>query len=105
MRRLAQFLSSSKVVLDPTVAADENVFVLSPNDQINYSPNHYLPQQFEQSQIFFSRVPEMEKPSKAQPIALATLEKTVLELEPISRSVPTTIIRITATITAYSAMS
>jgi hypothetical protein len=29
----------------------------------------------------------------------------VLELEPISRRVPTTIIRITATITAYSAMS
>jgi imidazolonepropionase-like amidohydrolase len=45
MRRLAQFLSSSKVVLDPTVAADENVFVLSPDDQINDSRNHYLPQQ------------------------------------------------------------
>jgi hypothetical protein len=38
-------------------------------------------------------------------IELATWENTVLELEPISRSVPTTISRITATITAYSAMS
>src|SRR5580698_9357688 len=36
---------------------------------------------------------------------LATLEKTLLELEPISRIVPTTITRITASITAYSAMS
>jgi hypothetical protein len=36
---------------------------------------------------------------------LATLEKTVLELLPISRTVPTTITRITASITAYSAIS
>ena len=40
-----------------------------------------------------------------QPIALATEEKTVFELDPIMRSVPTTISKITATITAYSAMS
>src|SRR5580698_241662 len=36
---------------------------------------------------------------------LATLEKTLFELEPISRTVPTTITRITASMTAYSAMS
>src|ERR1039458_9943286 len=36
---------------------------------------------------------------------LATLEKALLALEPISRIVPTTITRITANITAYSAMS
>jgi hypothetical protein len=36
---------------------------------------------------------------------LATLEKTVFELEPIRRTVPTTRTRITASITAYSAMS
>jgi len=41
----------------------------------------------------------------SQPMELATCENTVLELDPISRRVPTTIIRITATITAYSAMS
>lgn len=41
----------------------------------------------------------------SQPIALATEEKTVFELDPIMRSVPTTISKITATITAYSAMS
>jgi hypothetical protein len=40
-----------------------------------------------------------------QPMELATCEKTVFALEPIIRSVPTTISRITATITAYSAMS
>src|SRR5262249_43285783 len=39
------------------------------------------------------------------PMELATVENTVLEFDPIMRSVPTTIIRITATITAYSAMS
>jgi hypothetical protein len=38
-------------------------------------------------------------------IELATLEKTLLALDPISRMVPTTITRITANITAYSAMS
>jgi hypothetical protein len=36
---------------------------------------------------------------------LATDEKTLFALEPISRIVPTTITRITASITAYSAMS
>jgi hypothetical protein len=36
---------------------------------------------------------------------LATCENTVLALEPISRIVPTTITRITASITAYSAIS
>jgi len=36
---------------------------------------------------------------------LATLEKTLLAFEPITRNVPTTITRITANITAYSAMS
>jgi len=36
---------------------------------------------------------------------LATCEKTVLALEPINRIVPTTITRITASMTAYSAMS
>jgi hypothetical protein len=38
-------------------------------------------------------------------IELAACEKTVLALEPISRTVPTTMTRITASITAYSAMS
>lgn len=38
-------------------------------------------------------------------IALATCEKTLLALEPISRMVPTTMTRITANMTAYSAMS
>ena len=38
-------------------------------------------------------------------IELATLENTVLEFEPIKRTVPTTRTRITANITAYSAMS
>ena len=37
--------------------------------------------------------------------ALATEENTLLALEPISRMVPTTITRMTASITAYSAMS
>jgi len=36
---------------------------------------------------------------------LATEEKTLLALEPMSRMVPTTITRITASITAYSAIS
>jgi hypothetical protein len=36
---------------------------------------------------------------------LATDENTLLALEPIRRIVPTTITRITASITAYSAMS
>ena len=38
-------------------------------------------------------------------IELATCEKTVLEFEPTRRIVPTTITKITANITAYSAMS
>src|SRR5579864_6089578 len=38
-------------------------------------------------------------------MALPTLENTLLAFEPISRIVPTTITRITASITAYSAMS
>ena len=38
-------------------------------------------------------------------IELATEENTLLELEPMSRMVPTTITRMTASITAYSAMS
>ena len=38
-------------------------------------------------------------------IALPTCEKTLLAFEPISRTVPTTITRITASITEYSAMS
>jgi hypothetical protein len=36
---------------------------------------------------------------------LATFEKTLFELDPTSRIVPTTITRITANMTAYSAMS
>jgi hypothetical protein len=39
------------------------------------------------------------------PIELATDEKTLFELPPMSRIVPTTRTRITASITAYSAMS
>lgn len=38
-------------------------------------------------------------------VELPTFENTLLELVPISRTVPTTIIRITASITAYSARS
>jgi hypothetical protein len=38
-------------------------------------------------------------------IELFTLEKTLLELDPTKRIVPTTITRMTANITAYSAMS
>jgi hypothetical protein len=38
-------------------------------------------------------------------IELATLENAAFELVPISRMVPTTRTRITASITAYSAMS
>jgi len=38
-------------------------------------------------------------------IALPTDEKTVLALDPIKRIVPTTITKMTASITAYSAMS
>src|SRR5436190_23949383 len=38
-------------------------------------------------------------------IELPTCENTLLALEPIKRTVPTTITRITASITAYSAMS
>lgn len=38
-------------------------------------------------------------------IELPTCEKTVLALEPIKRIVPTTITKITAAMTAYSAMS
>jgi hypothetical protein len=38
-------------------------------------------------------------------IELATLENALLALVPMSRTVPTTITRITANITAYSAMS
>src|SRR5262249_9369761 len=43
--------------------------------------------------------------TSVQPMELATCEKTVLEFDPISRRVPTTMIRIAATMTAYSAMS
>lgn len=43
--------------------------------------------------------------AQPHPIELATCENTVLAFEPISRIVPTTITRITASITAYSAMS
>src|SRR5271155_2984149 len=39
------------------------------------------------------------------PMELATDENTLLELPPIRRMVPTTITRITASMTAYSAMS
>jgi hypothetical protein len=39
------------------------------------------------------------------PIELATLENTLLAFDPTSRRVPTTITRMTASITAYSAMS
>lgn len=42
---------------------------------------------------------------KAYWIELATFENTVLELLPMRRIVPTTMMRITATITAYSAIS
>jgi hypothetical protein len=38
-------------------------------------------------------------------IALATEENTLLEFDPIKRIVPTTTTRMTANITAYSAMS
>src|SRR5271170_7787695 len=38
-------------------------------------------------------------------MALATFEKTLLAFDPINRTVPITITRITANITAYSAMS
>src|SRR5579864_2960497 len=38
-------------------------------------------------------------------MALAVSEKTLFACEPISRTVPTTITRITASITAYSAIS
>jgi len=38
-------------------------------------------------------------------IELAAAEKTLLAFEPMSRIVPTTITRITASMTAYSAMS
>jgi hypothetical protein len=38
-------------------------------------------------------------------IELATSENTLLEFAPINRIVPTTITKITANITAYSAMS
>jgi hypothetical protein len=38
-------------------------------------------------------------------IALPTLENTELALVPINRTVPTTMTKITASITAYSAMS
>jgi hypothetical protein len=38
-------------------------------------------------------------------MALPTLENTLFAFEPMSRTVPTTITRITASITAYSAMS
>jgi hypothetical protein len=38
-------------------------------------------------------------------IELATFENTLFALEPTRRTVPTTITRITANITAYSAMS
>jgi len=37
--------------------------------------------------------------------ALATFENTLLAFEPMSRTVPTTITKITASITAYSAIS
>ena len=39
------------------------------------------------------------------PIELATAENTLFELPPINRMVPTTSTRITASMTAYSAMS
>ena len=46
-----------------------------------------------------------ETPTSIYCTELATEEKTLLALEPISRMVPTTITKITASITAYSAIS
>jgi hypothetical protein len=50
----------------------------------------------------FGKVKYFREYLKLQPMELATCENTVLDLEPISQGVPTTIIRIIATITAFS---
>lgn len=42
LKRLAQFLADSHVVLDPTIAVDESTFVLSQADQIENPNNRYL---------------------------------------------------------------
>src|SRR5258708_23175050 len=47
----------------------------------------------------------LASPDAGYLIELATEENTLLALEPMRRMVPTTITRITASITAYSAMS
>jgi hypothetical protein len=48
---------------------------------------------------------DIDRPLRDYWMALPTLENTLLAFEPISRTVPTTITSITASITAYSAMS
>jgi hypothetical protein len=48
---------------------------------------------------------DINHPLRDYCIALPTLENTLLAFEPMSRTVPTTITRITASITAYSAIS
>jgi hypothetical protein len=48
---------------------------------------------------------DIDRPLGPYWMALPTLENTLLAFEPISRTVPTTITRITASITAYSAIS
>jgi hypothetical protein len=49
--------------------------------------------------------PEGERFSRYCPIELAVAENTLFALPPINRSVPTTITKMTASITAYSAIS
>jgi hypothetical protein len=48
---------------------------------------------------------EINRPIRDYWMALPTLENTLFAFEPMSRIVPTTITRMTASITAYSAMS
>jgi hypothetical protein len=48
---------------------------------------------------------ERQKPDTDYWMELATFENTLLAFDPINRTVPTTITRITASITAYSAIS
>jgi hypothetical protein len=49
--------------------------------------------------------PDINRPLRDYWIALPTLENTLFAFDPMSRTVPTTITRITASITAYSAIS
>lgn len=43
MRRLVSFLAEKKVFLDPTLAVEENTFVISHGAQINSANNRFLP--------------------------------------------------------------